>query len=843
MKTDKQPPIPVPLVPVGTLCSGGPLTETRWHGWTAYLTVIAFGLFLYGDLVFSRSNVVVSHIFTDICSGLLSWRQFCFGEMANGNLPLWDPYVFCGTPAAGNIQSAIFYPINVVLYLTLPIANAINADILLHVLLVGCSTMAWVRSRGTGWLPAVLSAAVVMAGAPVCLRLDLGQPNVIAVFAWLPLTLLVIDKLFERVSSEWILCGIGVVSMQLLAGHPQLVYCNALTAALYCGVRIVRHPRRVRTALALSALALAPLPIAAAALATGYDTMRESLRASGTSIEFSSSWSLPIENFLTAFVPFVYGDYTHVNYWGRWCLWDVCIFIGIASLFLLMYGAVYAPRRARIFAGTMLALLVLAALGRATPFFAVLYYCVPGISYFRAPSRFLLPALVFAALLAGLGADEFLKRPRRAVRFAMAAAVCGIGLLAAGLALRYSSSILDKPDGLWTVLVTAVQESDEDYWWYPMDDAAMEESVWLASTSALVGAGTCVVVAYLFSRAQRRPYRLALVCLGIVEILCFSRYARVTTDIDALSNDALTHLRAADPEDYRELQAKSNNYNWRRNFPASIGMKTAWGYDPVMIKRYAEFFAFALGGSEHQRHLTNDIILTNILDPISISLMEGIFRFEFGPPEAEGGYPLVKMPELLRLTRCKYVYFWPEPKDGILRGVEGIHEVHGPLPRFSIYRDYRVVAAGRVFLDMTADGADLGRTVYLEEEPVPRPDPGRTTPDISNDDRIDPIDESTDHVSVDVQLSAPGILFITDAYSDGWQATPLPGSTQRVYRVMPADYAFQAIPLDAGHHRIRIEYAPRMVMAGIWTSGVSAVCFVVACAVCAWRRFSMRWTH
>lgn len=307
----------------------------------------------------------MSHVYGDACGAHFGWRQFGFSEVAKGNFPLVNPYVSCGAPFAGNIQSAMYYPLNAALYLLLPLATAINAEIVFHILLAGISMLAWLRSRGAGWLSCVLAAAVVMAGAPVCMRLNLGQLNVIAVYAWLPLSLLCVDRLFERFSLGWLLIGIFAVSMQLLGGYPPAAYNNAFAIAVYCGLRIWQDNHRMRSLSGLTLLAVFPIFLSAAAIASGYHTARESLRAEGTSLEFASSWSLPLENLLTSFAP-LFGDYTHVNYWGRWCLWDVCVYIGIGSFFLLMYGIAYAPKQSRVFAATASLILILTALGNST---------------------------------------------------------------------------------------------------------------------------------------------------------------------------------------------------------------------------------------------------------------------------------------------------------------------------------------------------------------------------------------------------------------------------------------------------------------------------------------------
>jgi len=72
---------------------------------------------------------------------------------------------------------------------------------------------------------------------------------------------------------------------------------------------------------------------------------------------------------------------------------------------------------------------------------------------------------------------------------------------------------------------------------------------------------------------------------------------------------------------------------------------------------------------------------------------------------------------------------------------------------------------------------------------------------------------------------------MTDAYSEGWRARPLDGSVQQEYAVVPADGALRAIALEAGAHRLRIEYAPPIVTAGLRISLAAALLFA---GVSAW---------
>ena len=61
-----------------------------------------------------------------------------------------------------------------------------------------------------------------------------------------------------------------------------------------------------------------------------------------------------------------------------------------------------------------------------------------------------------------------------------------------------------------------------------------------------------------------------------------------------------------------------------------------------------------------------------------------------------------------------------------------------------------------------------------------------------------------------------------------WRATGLPGSSQRDYQVMPADYTLMAIPLSAGTHLLRLDYAPSGWIIGRWISLAGLLIYLTA---------------
>ncbi len=136
---------------------------------------------------------------------------------------------------------------------------------------------------------------------------------------------------------------------------------------------------------------------------------------------------------------------------------------------------------------------------------------------------------------------------------------------------------------------------------------------------------------------------------------------------------------------------------------------------------------------------------------------------------------------------------------------------------------YSVVSEKEERLKSLADPAFRPRErVILETEPNPKPVEGgaQGTAQVR--------DETTDSFVVDVVTPGPAILLITDSYASDWHATPAVSGPQAQYEILPANHALRAIPVVAGEHHIRLEYAPRSASWGLAISIVSVSAFVMA---------------
>ena len=747
------------------------------------MTLAAFGpvLFLPGDRIISARG-------TDLFTAFIYWRRFGFDQLRAGRIAQWDPHVFSGAPFMGNFQTALFYPPNWI-YLFLPLAKAANWEIASHTFLLGLFMATWAGRYGLHPLARLLAASVAMFGGAFFLHVYAGHLPPIDAMAWAPLILLAADGLLDEPGPKWIAVAIFALAMQLLAGYPPVFFNTVFACALYGAARLIKSPHRLRT---VSAAALAGAwagLIVAAQVWTGLQTAADSTRSGGVSFTFASSLSFPPENLITLAVPHFFGNMTGLPYWGRFYLWEMCLFFGLTGLAMALLGAALKFRRARIWAG-MATVLLLLAMGRHTPLLGLLYRYVPGFNQFRSFSKFTFQAGLFMAILAAAGMDNML-RSARGARAAAAGSLAGALMFGGfGAWLRFAR----PAGGVWSGMVGAIAASGESF--LPARNygsasfvAAARE---FAGSRCLIAAAVLLLLAILFSLRVYRPaaaYLLAVV--GIVEVFTFAWPALTTFHLAATVPVDIARFMRAHPGDYRILNLVNSNAAFGANSAIAIGADDIWGYDPVVLRRYAQFIAYSQGG--------------DIDDPSMYVL--------FHEPSP-----------MFRLLRLRFIF---SAQEGALR----VAEAGGGLPHLLLVGDWLRLNDPRQILKTLGDPSfDPQKTVVLETDPDPRPLAGTAR----GSARL--MSSDVNSMTIAAETPHPALLLVTDTYARGWRAVALPGSSQRQYQVLPADYTLMAVPLAAGSHRLRLEYAPSGYVIGRWISLIGLAAYLAALGIFATRR-------
>jgi hypothetical protein len=75
---------------------------------------------------------------------------------------------------------------------------------------------------------------------------------------------------------------------------------------------------------------------------------------------------------------------------------------------------------------------------------------------------------------------------------------------------------------------------------------------------------------------------------------------------------------------------------------------------------------------------------------------------------------------------------------------------------------------------------------------------------------------------VRVRLARDAWVLVTEAFAPGWHAYEAdPGGAEREVPLLRGDFAFRAVPLPAGEHRVRFRYEPETFRVGLFLAGLS----------------------
>jgi hypothetical protein len=359
----------------------------------------------------------------------LSQAWFIARSFARGELPLWDPYTYCGMPFYANLTAQLFYPPALAAILLSNFTGGahllywLELQMAAHVFLAGAFTYWLLRRLGLGRAAAVAGATVYQLGAYTASQAE--HLGAVDAAAWLPLAWLCVIVLSERFRWRWLAGLACALAMSLLAGFPAttaVVFISCfLLAAILTILRRASPLVLVRTTIAAAwAVLLAAIQV--------FPTLQLSrLSVAQYRSQFlKTGGGMPLQALTSLVVPNHYGMLTFDG--GVWKHpWEVTFlytYCGIPALVFAVLAVL--SRRNRYAAGV--ALLTLSAalwmLGDSTPVGKTIFVLLPDALKGSLYAQFALCAFSLGmAVLAGLGAEQVLSGRRPWVQAAVVAIV------------------------------------------------------------------------------------------------------------------------------------------------------------------------------------------------------------------------------------------------------------------------------------------------------------------------------------------------------------------------------------------------------------------------------------
>ncbi|PDV99812.1 hypothetical protein A9Q02_00955 [Candidatus Chloroploca asiatica] len=734
------------------------------------------------------NNLLVDQVFQ-----FYPWRLLAIDELHAGRWPLWNPLIYAGTPLVANDQSAVFYPINLLLAWMPP--HMVSGWSALFRLWTAFGGMYILLRHWKQTPPASFVGGMSFALGAFTMPL-LGHPHT-NVGVWLPWMLLTADKVvFSAHPWRWVGWGAVVISVQFLGGHAETSFFSLMLWGIYSLAALIVSEHSLEgqisrfAMLAISFLigsgiaAVQLIPFLELLPLTNYYLARSA--ATETHPWLYTGFWRNVAMAITLFLPDFFGNPTRSGWWigTGFGNYTQVLYMGIAPLFLAGIAALEIRRtevewRVRFF--TIFGLIWLGVLMRL-PILDLLQH----LPLFNIAAMSIVVFSASLAILAGYGFDAVfgLTTGNSQIR-TLRRALLIFGLLTGGGLLVFYAMLRLFKDFFLNLGRIYVEERvvshpphpfplpyylDQLETRYQQITANLDPlQVWLYAPVLVALTIAVLLWGWNKGKVSTISVQRLIGLLVFVDLWAFGAgfnpvipATKVFPPTPALS--FLNEAMAKDPN-YSRILALSNLLPPNTLMPYNL--PDARGYD-VTIGRYTQ--------------------ILDALDrePLGVVWSERNDRF----------FDLVGVRYLLTTgaveanTKMTLVY------DGEIK----VYERTTPLPRAYLVSSASVFNDDEALLNaLLAEDVAAGQRVLLEEPP---PFPLVTTRLTVGTAQI--IDYQPDKVEIAVETSAPALLVLSDAYFPGWRAL-VDGVETPILRT---NYAFRGVPVSAGVHNVIFIYNP-----------------------------------
>ena len=267
------------------------------------------------------------------------WKLFAASQWKNGEIPLWNPYALSGYPQAANVQTGVFYPLNI-LFIILDSKVAWTILILLQTVLSFFFMYIFLRSIKLSKDGSLFGSLVFIGMSFELLWLE--QMIIGHTTFWLPLILTSIQKLTQG-ERKWFGVGIFGVAMSILGGYSQTTLYVLIISASFLIFTVVTEVNKQKKIHLLSIgflMFLLGIGLTAIQLIPTLEIYNFSAREGIFSQELYGKSLSPPRNLLTLISSDFFGNMATHNYWGdqhtdfNHFFGDVALVISITGLYL-----------------------------------------------------------------------------------------------------------------------------------------------------------------------------------------------------------------------------------------------------------------------------------------------------------------------------------------------------------------------------------------------------------------------------------------------------------------------------------------------------------------------------
>lgn len=681
-------------------------------------------------------------------------KVFLTERLREGEFPFWNPMILSGMPYLADINLGTLYP-STLLYLFYNPIVVVTVVSLLHYLLAFAGMYKFIRTLYLTPQTAITAATIyTFSGSLITYSNNTAILQVAAMFPWL---MWAWRRLAVKKTPGSLFAVAVVSALTIVAGHVQVAYYSLIFGILFfviTGKGTLLHKAGLVILAVIPALDISALQIIPFAEFAG-----ESTRI-GNGWDYASYGSLPPVSLIRFLLPSIAGNIPSGTDWvfGG----TVSGFTGVLTLYFALYGIGQSKVQKFFLYGAILSLVL--ALGRFTPFYAIVYSVVPGISLFRMPSQILIVWTLSIAVLAGFGVNRHTKDIKVPLTIS---AYMAFGSITAALAvpfLTYNVLRISAQNALFASKITFLGYEGTDY---------LITNILL--NICILGIGFMILRVIRQLITDHSAAVTGITVLIFLELFLYSGATLATVPYSKFKewteptltvlpvNSWQTERLYIDPSSYKSPVVREFSEGWlpgeirwqietlRPNLAGLKGIATVNGYSSSILRRLAD--AVSESRQPDPTGIEIDSVRSDIFHTLASTKI---------------------------LTRDTSMYTDGFTKKGSLSDLT-VYENKDARPRF---------------FGLTADQSTISAEVSHY---------------------------SANTAEISIDMPQDGVAVFSDMYYPGWTAKVDNVPT----RIMPYGNAVKSVAVPAGHHVISFSFRPRYLMvafaltiAGLFLLGV-----------------------
>ncbi|HUV51117.1 MAG TPA: YfhO family protein [Anaerolineae bacterium] len=750
-------------------------------------------LFCVVCLIYFHDILTSRFLFTerDLSIFFLPPRACWVDMIRDAQIPLWNPYFYCGQPLLASLQPGVLYPLNLLLLLSFD--SGFNLIIIIHYFLAGVFTYFFIKTLKGSDIGALIGALTFMLSGYL-LSVHNLLTHLLSV-TWLPLILLCYHNYLIKGSLRALVFTSVCLAMMFFGGAVEILYGTFILIFILLffpdpfGIGITPPPLKKRV-FSFGLVLILFLLLSAVQLLPFLELLFKSIRSGGLSYQEAITWSLDFQDLLQFFLPDPYGYGSSMEkYWGNQS-WLKTIYLGIIPFALSIFFIIEKRRKAIPFLIIILGSLTL-SFGGNTPIYKFLYNYFPFLSSIRYPVKFLFIFTFLVSIMAGTGFDGLCKQivdrnkeTKRIIRSFLVFSVLAAFIW--GILNFYGIQIQE--------FLQANGFAPPDYNYPQINLHNMKRFLLF-----------CLLFGPILVFGWRYPKRRMLFSLALLSLLTLDLF---------FANKG--YYQKYDSKTFHE---PSESMRFLKNDPSLFRIFTSPKTEKETMK-YSDIFS-------DQIKVTKEKVLPGL------NIEHGLYSIVGAEVIRLGDYDkvmslLVSSPQpdtnnLLSLLNVKYLIskFEIDSKEFELAKIIGdkddpesslrIYKNLNVLPRAFLVEEYKVVNSEKDCRDTLASKAfDPRKLVLLDKDPYPPLSTLRGDRAWVENENVIITDYKPNKIELAVSLTKPKMLFMSETYYPGWKVY-IDGNEGTIYK---ANYAFRAVPLNPGNHRVIFAYKPLSIILG-----------------------------